>query len=103
MADIKTQTSVADELKTAAQQLRCDHRYPCQPPHGQVWAPGPCLHCGQDHPDDDEIVPDALREPLAAWLAFEAAIYEQIPADRQGACTPEHALAVARALNGSVS
>ncbi|MFB4275800.1 hypothetical protein ACBJ59_10945 [Nonomuraea sp. MTCD27] len=41
-----------------------------------------------------------IAEPLAAWLTFEATIYEQIPEDKQGACTPEHALAIAHAING---
>lgn len=41
-----------------------------------------------------------MAEPLATWLTFEASVYELIPADRQGACAPEHALAIARVING---
>jgi hypothetical protein len=104
MADTKTEKTVVEEIKLAAKRLRCDHRYPCQPPHGTVWAPGRCLLCGQECPDDDEEIPEALREPLAALLDHMADIAASA-AERglrnaaQGQVA--HTLAVARVLNGT--
>lgn len=122
MGDTKTEKTVAEELKQAVKTLRCDHAFPCNPPGGTIWAPGPCLHCGLPCPDDDEEVPDALREPLAASLEIVARVAKAHPQDSAYAglsdfcycleCQDEEpecaqivagALAVARVLNGSAS
>lgn len=132
MADTKTETTIADELKTAAATLRetvrgtaagpwkaapvwspdaavtsavYSHGYPTGTPESEVVASGQKRYPkgGLRNPCNARwiaLMDPNLAEPLAVWLTFEAAIYEQIPADRQGACTPEHALAVARAING---
>lgn len=89
MPDTKIATSGFEELETAAARVRCDHRYPCQPPHGTIWAPGPCLHCGQPHPADDEVIPEALCGPLAAWLEFAATVAREHPQDPEYAGLPE--------------
>lgn len=91
--------SAADELRTAARQLRCEHAFPCQPPHGTLWAPGPCTHCGTPRTHTAPDIPDWLRPPLAAWLESWTGLDIH-----EAASMPEelrHALNVARAVNGT--
>ncbi|MCO6011537.1 hypothetical protein NE236_41960 [Actinoallomurus purpureus] len=63
---IETQTP-ADELRDAAKALRCDHSFPCQPPHGSIARPGDCSKCGVPY-DYSEPVTDDARD-LAKKLA----------------------------------
>ncbi|MET8864640.1 hypothetical protein ABZW11_17020 [Nonomuraea sp. NPDC004580] len=88
--DTATQTNTttpAGELKTAAIRLRCDHRFPVQPPHGSLARPGSCSHCGMPWANAAALPPDALREPLAALLEEIADQYDAPPCDDQaGAC-----------------
>lgn len=70
MGDIKTQASVADELRQAAEKLRANPERP-------------------------------VDEPLAAWLES----WDGVELDERGPLPEdfEHALAVARVLNGAGS
>ncbi|MFI6793629.1 hypothetical protein ACIBG4_40495 [Nonomuraea sp. NPDC050383] len=63
------------ELAPAAARLRCDHRFPVQPPHGSLSYPGPCQHCGVPHAASSPVA-DQLREPLAAWLEKAAKSFD---------------------------
>jgi hypothetical protein len=63
----------AEELRAAVKTLRCEHRFPLQPPQGSFANPGPCRLCGTPYSDDEPTVSRALCEPLAALLEQEAA------------------------------
>lgn len=65
-----TEKTIADELRTAAVRLRCEHSFPVQPPSGSVFALGPCEHCSVPWRERAPLaeVPERLREPLAALL-----------------------------------
>lgn len=93
--------SIPQELRTAVTRLRCDHSFPCNPPGGTLWAPGPCEQCGMPWDERNPIadLPDELREPLAAWLESAAGHANQVklPA-HQAILVDQHALSVARAL-----
>ncbi len=87
----------AEEIRAAATRLRCDHRHPVQPPLGSLARPGDCSQCGA--PYGHEPVSESLAEPLAAWL--ESWDGFDIPESAPHADDWEHALRVARAINGS--
>lgn len=89
------QTSVAQELRAAAEAVRCDHEYPIAAPHTPA-TPGPCRKCGKPC-NTRTTVGRALREPLAALLDGIADMEPRWPAG----FVPEEALAIARAINGS--
>lgn len=65
-----TETTPADELRTAAATLRCDHRYPVHPPHGSLVQPGACSKCGAPWGGVD--IPNLLCEPLDRLLSHTA-------------------------------
>jgi hypothetical protein len=103
----------AAELRIAAVWLRCDHRHPCQPPHGSIARPGDCSKCGA--PYGSTPVSDELREPLAALLdeiavraERDAALFfavdpEQGPPPVEATPQLASALAVARIILGGGS
>ena len=35
----------------AAKTSLCKHSFPCQPPHGSIFRPGPCIGCGITYAD----------------------------------------------------
>lgn len=116
MAAGVTQTRApAEEMRAAAKTLRCEHSFPCQPPHGSLAYPGDCSMCSApwSNNDEDEEVPEALRQPLAEWLEEFAdwhdashfhglsGKFHECGADD---CTCfDRALAVARAIHGKES
>ena len=53
-------------LHNAAARLVCEHRHPCQPPHGSIANPGDCSMWGA--PFGAAPVADPLCEPLAGLL-----------------------------------
>ncbi|MER6830802.1 hypothetical protein ABT352_32750 [Streptosporangium sp. NPDC000563] len=109
---------IPEELRATATQLRCEHSFPVQPPHGSLFAPGPCSRCGVAWAACARDIPDRLREPLAALLdeaanevetvlAEEVTLgpddtYDKAVLDHQGEIRADltHALAVARAVTG---
>lgn len=105
MADTITETrTAAEELRAAATTLRCDHSFPCQPPHGSIARPGACSKCGV-HFLDALDVPDALTESLAKLLEGVADGLEAYgPTDDCG-CVAEDsyhpAMNIARSINGT--
>lgn len=100
MTDTTTTTRTPlQELRDAAKTLRCDHRFPIQPPHGSLARPGACSKCGV-HVLNALEVPDALIEPLAEWLETEAHMIASQGLSPEGQSF--HALKVARAIKGEV-
>ena len=82
----ETQTTPAQEMRTAAARLRCKHSHPVQPPHGLLWAPGPCEGCGVAYGAAEDIS-EPIREALADLLDEVARQYEEAPCDKpDGAC-----------------
>ncbi|WP_436759400.1 hypothetical protein [Streptosporangium sp. V21-05] len=73
MADL----TIPDELRTTATNLRCEHSFPVQPPHGTLLAPGPCSRCGAAWAVCARDIPDRLREPLAVLLEDAAERYAE--------------------------
>lgn len=102
--------ALAEVLRAAAARLRCDHRFPIQPPHGSLANPGPCSHCGMPWANTAALPPDALREPLAALLDEIADQYDAPPCDDPtGVCNGCErrddfvaAQLVAQAINGGI-
>ena len=68
MTETITETRTpAMELRDAAKSLRCDHSFPCQPPHGSITRPGDCEKCGVPYDYSEPVTDDerALGEKLA--------------------------------------
>jgi hypothetical protein len=59
----KTQTPT-EELRAAAETLRCEHSFSVQPPHGSLARPGDCTKCGVPY-DATEQVEEGLSKRLA--------------------------------------
>jgi len=57
----------AEQLHKASQALRCEHRFPLQPPHGSLGRPGDCSKCGVPYDYSEPVTDDArdLRKKLA--------------------------------------
>lgn len=88
-------------LRTAVTYLRCDHRFPVQPPHGSLANPGDCDHCGKPYRAGAS-VGGPLRDPLADLLedtaeAWPDGLVDPIGRDRK------YALRAARAITGRES
>ena len=85
-----TEKTISDELRQAVVSLRCEHSFPVNSPDGgTLWDPAPCRNCGLPFPDDDQGVPDALREPLASWLESAAWVAQEHPQDPDYAGLPD--------------
>ncbi|WP_326829713.1 hypothetical protein OIE13_06125 [Streptosporangium sp. NBC_01810] len=96
--------TVPEELRAVATNLRCEHSFPVQPPHGSLLAPGPCSRCGVAWAVCARDVPDRLREPLAALLEVVSSVAEY--AAERGYSTnaqTDATLSVARAVNGGAA
>jgi hypothetical protein len=79
----------AEELRTAATRLRCDHRFPIQPPLGSLSAPGPCLVCGSPWADNEDVY-ERLQGPLAALLEDLSRLAKYHPIDPDYTGMPDH-------------
>lgn len=99
MTATTSKPTIPDELRKAATLLRCEHSFPCQPPHGSLANPGPCKHCGTTWNAWCAVsdVPQVLLEPLAEWLEMEAHMHDKRGNSAEGSTF--HALKVAHALN----
>jgi hypothetical protein len=66
MAETATETRTpTQELRAAAKTLRCEHRFPLQPPHGSLARPGDCTDCGVPYDDSEQVAGDRLSKRLA--------------------------------------
>ncbi|MFB4280816.1 hypothetical protein ACBJ59_36390 [Nonomuraea sp. MTCD27] len=95
-----------DEAWTISRTWCSETEGTCEPDCGQKVLSTGAEGCEEDNIREGDVswiclTNPLLAEPLAAWLTFEAAIFEQIDPDRQGACVPEHALRIARVINGT--
>lgn len=84
-----------EQMRAAAARVACGHRFPVQPPEGDLYAPGDCSRCGLPW-ERRHIIADELRRPLEAWLLSAAEDSELIGTDTK-------ALALARVITGETS
>jgi hypothetical protein len=73
MPDTTTKTRTpADELRAAARVLRCEHSFPCQPPHGSIARPGDCTKCGVTYDASEYVSDEHLAKQLVDLLGHMA-------------------------------
>ena len=71
--------TLADVIRAAITVLRCDHRFPINPPDGSIYGPGHCIRCGISY-QYEKPVADWMVEPLAAWLVSAAGVVDECEA-----------------------
>lgn len=73
MTETITETRTpADEVRAAVNVLRCEHSFPCQPPHGSIACPGDCTKCGVTYDASDYVADEHLAKHLVELLSHIA-------------------------------
>ncbi|WP_214103179.1 MazG-like family protein [Acrocarpospora catenulata] len=86
-----------DAVRAEAAAESCDHSFPCQPPHGSVFNPGPCRHCGLPYLVAQGI--DEMEEARRA-LGDHAALRHRAHSGDLAACGEQPCTAIRAALQG---
>lgn len=75
----------------------CQHRHPCNPPGGSIWAPGPCESCGLPWETARTIIDfNQAREILTS----QAAYYHDNHDGAQADCNHQPCTEIRSALQG---